>query len=193
MRKIVFATNNEHKIREIRDIIGRAVEILSLKGIGCHEELPETQTTLEGNALQKARYVFDHYGLECFADDTGLEVEALDGRPGVYSARYAGPQCSFEDNIDKLLTEMKGIDDRRARFRTVIAWVQSGKESLFEGQVEGRIGTECRGEGGFGYDPVFFPDGREDTFAEMTSDEKNAISHRRLAVDAFATSFLAGQ
>lgn len=183
--QIVFATNNENKIKEIRAIVGDDLEILSLSDIQCDEELPETSDTLEGNALQKAQYVKDHYGHDCFADDTGLEVSALDGRPGVYSARYAGPDCSSSDNIKKLMQEMTGQENRSAQFRTVIAWVKKDDFQLFEGQVEGEISSEIRGEGGFGYDPLFIPSGFDKSFAEMSSDEKNAISHRKRAMDKF--------
>jgi XTP/dITP diphosphohydrolase len=189
--QIVFATNNANKIKEIRAILGDRIDVLSLSDIQCDEELPETTETLEGNALQKAQYVLDHYGYECFADDTGLEVSALSGRPGVYSARYAGPDCSSSDNIKKLLTEMKGKQDRSAQFRTVIAWVKKEDFQLFEGQVEGEISTEIRGEGGFGYDPVFIPSGHNFSFAEMSSDEKNAISHRKKAMEKFIRSLKA--
>ena len=183
--QIVFATNNNNKIKEIRAILGDRFKVLSLSDIQCDEELPETTETLEGNALQKAQYVFDNYGHACFADDTGLEVSALSGRPGVYSARYAGQDCSSSDNIEKLLNEMKGVDDRSARFRTVIAWVKKDDFQLFEGQVEGEISTDIRGEGGFGYDPVFIPSGYNSSFAEMSSEEKNAISHRKRAMEKF--------
>jgi XTP/dITP diphosphohydrolase len=183
--QIVFATNNANKIAEIRAIVGERIQILSLSDIQCDEELPETSETLEGNALQKAQYVFDHYGHVCFADDTGLEVSALEGRPGVYSARYAGKECSSADNIEKLLNEMNGKEDRTAQFRTVIAWVKKDDFQLFEGQVEGVISTIIRGEGGFGYDPVFIPSGFEQSFAEMLPTEKNAISHRKRAMDKF--------
>lgn len=178
MRNIVFATNNKNKLQEIRDIVGGECNILSLSDIGCHDDIPETSPTLEGNALQKARWVKDKYGCDCFADDTGLEVEALGGRPGVYSARYAGENCNSENNIDKLLAELKGERNRKARFRTVIALLAGGKTVEFEGRIEGNIATERHGEGGFGYDKVFVPENSDRTFAEMQPFEKNRISHR---------------
>ena len=156
--------------------------ILSLKDIECFEELPETSDTLEDNAAQKAYYVYDNYGHNCFSDDTGLEIEVLDGRPGVYSARYAGPECRAEDNIQKILAEMKGEENRDASFRTIISLVIDGREFQFEGQVEGQIIPEKWGDQGFGYDPIFLPDGYEESFAQMTVEEKNIISHRGLAV-----------
>ena len=183
--RLCFASNNAHKLDEIRPLLPATVELLSLADIGCHEELPETQPTLEGNALQKAQYVFDHYGINCFADDTGLEVEALDGAPGVYSARYAGPQREAADNVAKLLHELATQPNREARFRTVIALVRAGEPAQeFSGSVAGTIAAAPIGKGGFGYDPVFVPsegDGR--TFAEMTLIEKNMLSHRARAVD----------
>jgi XTP/dITP diphosphohydrolase len=182
MMKIVFATNNKNKINELTQLIGHKINLCGLSDIGCEEELPETQDTIEGNALQKAKYVYDNYGHDCFADDTGLEVSALNGRPGVYSARYAGEGKSAEDNMQKLLEEMKGAQDRSARFKTVIALVVGGKKHLFEGIVNGRILEEKRGEKGFGYDPVFVPDGYEQAFAEMSMELKNEISHRGIAV-----------
>lgn len=180
--QLVFATNNKNKINEINQLIKAELNLLGLRDIGCFEELPETQDTIEGNALQKAKYVFENYGRSCFADDTGLEVSALNGRPGVYSARYAGEGRSAEDNMNKLLDEMKGVRDRSARFKTVIALVMDGKEWLFEGIVEGEILEEKRGEQGFGYDPVFRPKGYDATFAEMDMELKNRISHRGIAV-----------
>ena len=182
--RLCFASNNAHKLAEIRPLLPAGLELLSLADIGCAEELPETQETLEGNALQKARHVWKHYGVPCFADDTGLEVNALHGAPGVYSARYAGPQRRAEDNVTKLLRELTGAADRTAQFRTVVALVGlSADEQLFAGAVEGYIAPEPRGDGGFGYDPVFVPaegDGR--TFAEMSLAEKNGLSHRARAV-----------
>lgn len=157
MYKIVFATNNTHKLREIREIFGHRAQVLSLRDIGCHADIPETADTLEGNALIKARYVYDRYHTDCFADDTGLEVEALDGAPGVHTARYAGEQHDTTANMRKLLKEMQGVSNRRAKFRTVIALIQGGEEHLFFGEVEGVITTEPRGDQGFGYDPVFAP------------------------------------
>ena len=182
--RLCFASNNAHKLDEIRRLLPAAVQLLSLADIGCTEELPETQPTLEGNARQKAQYVFDHYGVNCFADDTGLEVDALGGEPGVYSARYAGPQREAADNVAKLLHELSTQPNRRARFRTVIALVLTdGTVREFSGAVGGVISGLPIGSRGFGYDPVFVPtegDGR--TFAEMTLDEKNLLSHRARAV-----------
>ncbi|MGM0496533.1 MAG: non-canonical purine NTP diphosphatase [Bacteroidota bacterium] len=180
--KLVFATNNLHKVHEINTLVGDYVTLLSLKDIGCDVDLPEEKDTLEGNAYQKAKYVFDHYGLNCFADDTGLEVDALDGLPGVYSARYAGNAKNPMDNINKLLREMKDKQNRKARFRTVISLIINDTEKRFEGIVDGEIIDDLRGEKGFGYDPVFKPDGYEITFAEMPLDEKNNISHRSKAI-----------
>lgn len=182
-----MATNNEHKLREIRQILGREYQVLGLTDIGCHEDIPETCLTLEGNALQKAHYVADRFGLDCFADDTGLEVDALGGEPGVFTARYGslngyGAAHDSDANIRCLLDRLRGVANRTARFRTVIALIQDGKERLFEGVVEGSITTELRGTDGFGYDPVFEPSGTGLTFAEMGPDEKNRISHRALAV-----------
>ena len=180
--KIVFATNNQHKLSEIRQILGDRVEVLSLQNIGCDVDIPETGTTLEENALQKAQYVYDHYHLDVFADDTGLEVDALDGAPGVYSARYAGGEGhDSEANMTKLLKELNGIDNRKARFRTVIALIQQGEVHEFEGIVNGEIIRERRGGEGFGYDPIFRPDGYDLTFAELGTDIKNQISHRSRA------------
>ena len=183
MRKtFVFATNNAHKLEEVRDMVGRKIEILSMTDVGCHDDIPETADTLQGNALQKARYLYERYHVDCFADDTGLEVRALDGQPGILTARYAGGHNDSEANMRKLLSEMEGLTDRRARFRTVFALIVSGKEHLFEGIVRGTITTARRGTGGFGYDPVFVPDGYTQTFAEMGSARKNQISHRAEAV-----------
>lgn len=183
MIKIVFATNNEHKLAELRQIMGNVFEILSLNDIGCHEDIPETADTIEGNALLKARYVKDHYGYDCFSDDTGLEVDALGGEPGVHSARYGGVAHDSERNIDKLLANLQGVSDRRARFRTAVVLIQGEETHLFEGKVEGRILTERHGSGGFGYDSVFCPDESDGrTFAQMAPQEKNAISHRGRAV-----------
>lgn len=176
--KIVFATNNTHKLEEIRRMLRGSHQIVSLAEIGCHEDIPEEQDTLEGNALQKARYIKQHYGYNCFADDTGLEIDALGGRPGVYSARYAGEAKDSEANMRKVLAEMQGHSDRRARFRTVIALILGNEEHLFEGKVEGEILTARQGSAGFGYDPVFRPDGYDRSFAEMDPDTKNSISHR---------------
>ena len=183
MKKLVFATNNKHKLDEIRAIIGDKVEILSLKDINCEADIPETAETLEGNAHLKAAYISEHYGLDCFADDTGLEVEALDGAPGVYSARYAGGEGhDAQANMLKLLHELEGKENRKAQFRTAISLILDGKEYLFEGVIKGEIIREKRGDSGFGYDPVFKPEGYERTFAELGNDIKNKISHRALAV-----------
>lgn len=181
MKNIVFATNNKNKLREIRDIVGSKYNILSLSDINCHEDIPETADTIEGNALLKARFVKEKYGYDCFADDTGLEVEALDNRPGVYSARFAGEDCNSENNINKLLSELEGIENRKARFRTVIALIKGETEEEFEGVIYGNISHERHGEGGFGYDKVFVPENYEKTFAEMLPEEKNSISHRAKA------------
>ena len=181
MKNIVFATNNSHKLQEIRSIVGGRYNILSLSDIDCHDEIPETAYTLEGNAILKARWVSEKYGYDCFADDTGLEVYILGNRPGVYSARYAGEPCDSEKNIDKLLSELDGLNDRRARFRTVIALISNNELKEFEGKIEGAIIKERRGNGGFGYDKVFVPEGYDRTFAEMESFEKNSISHRAKA------------
>lgn len=181
--KIVFATNNSHKLSEVSAILGAEVQILSLADIDCHEDIPETADTLEGNALQKARFVHERYGMDVFADDTGLEVAALDGRPGVHTARYAFPDRNdTEANTDKILGELEGVADRSARFRTVIALILGGREYLFEGIVEGEIATARRGTEGFGYDPVFVPEGTGKTFAELGVDVKNQFSHRSRAV-----------
>lgn len=181
MKNIVFATNNKNKLREIRDIVGSKYNILSLSDINCHEDILETADTIEGNALLKARFVKEKYGYDCFADDTGLEVEALDNRPGVYSARFAGEDCNSENNINKLLSELEGIENRKARFRTVIALIKGEIEEEFEGVIYGNISHERHGEGGFGYDKVFVPENYEKTFAEMLPEEKNSISHRAKA------------
>ncbi|MCQ2083392.1 MAG: non-canonical purine NTP diphosphatase [Bacteroidaceae bacterium] len=182
--KLVFATNNAHKLDEVRQILGPGFEVVSLAEISCHDDIPETADTFEGNALQKAHWVKDHYGLDCFADDTGLEVTALDGAPGVHSARYAGDHDS-EANMRKLLSELENKSDRSAQFRTVVALLLDGKELLFEGIVKGSILEERHGNGGFGYDPVFVPEGYNLTFAEM-GPEKNNISHRARAVGKLA-------
>lgn len=192
--KIVFATNNQHKLQEIREILGDQFEILSLADIGCHEDIPETGNTLEANAHQKAEYVFDHYHIDCFADDTGLEVDALGGAPGVHSARYAdGTDHNSEANMAKLLRELGDNDNRKARFRTVISLIQMeggnpvcSREYQFEGVVEGRIDREKHGSEGFGYDPVFIPEGYDKSFAELGEEIKNQISHRARAVKKLA-------
>lgn len=182
MMKLVFATNNKHKLEEITDIVGDRIEILSLNDIACHDDIPETADTFEGNALQKARYVKEKYGYDCFADDTGLLVEALHGEPGVYSARYAGEPANSERNIDKLLANLAGKNNRNAKFVTCIALILNGKEHIFYGEIAGHIISERRGTSGFGYDSVFVPEGYEETFAQMGEEEKNKISHRAKAV-----------
>lgn len=194
MKRIVFATNNQHKLQEIRDILGSGYEVVSLKEIGCDVDIPETGNTLEENALQKAQYVYDHYHVSCFADDTGLEVEALDGAPGVHSARYAeGTDHDSEANMAKLLRELDGKENRQARFRTVICYIEKQdvcpcgcisikKIHQFEGIVNGHIATEKHGTEGFGYDPIFVPEGYDQSFAELGEEIKNGISHRARAV-----------
>lgn len=182
MKTLVFATNNAHKLEEVRAILGNDFQIASLKEIGCYDDIPETADTLEGNAMQKAQYIKDKFGMDCFADDTGLEVEALNNAPGVFSARYAGPGHDSEANMKKLLSEMQGKENRKARFRTVIALLLDGKEYTFEGIVKGNIIEEKRGGSGFGYDPIFVPEGYDLTFAELGNDIKNKISHRAEAV-----------
>ena len=184
--ELVFATNNAHKLEEVRQILGDRFKVLSLNDINCHEDIPETADTFQGNALQKARYVKEHYGYDCFADDTGLEVKALNGAPGVHSARYAGDHDS-EANMTKLLQELEKKSDRSAQFRTVIALILNGQEVLFEGIVTGQIATERHyGDGGFGYDPIFVPDGYTETFSQMSAQSKNLISHRGRAVRKLA-------
>lgn len=183
MRKLVFSTNNEHKLEEVRAKLGKYYQVISLKDLGDDTDVPETGDTLEENAMIKADYLWNTYQVNCFADDTGLEVEALDNAPGVYSARYAGEQKSSEDNVAKLLKELEGKENRRARFRTVIALIMGGKRYLFEGKIEGTITTSPKGTSGFGYDPVFQPDGYDKTFAELTLEDKNNISHRAKAVE----------
>lgn len=182
MKKLVFATNNPHKLRELREILGEQFELLSLNDIGCADDIPETGNTLEANAAQKSFYIWDRYHINCFADDTGLEIDALNGEPGVYSARYAGEAKDARENVKKVLHLMNGETNRTARFRTVISLIIDGKETQFDGIVEGEILTETRGEAGFGYDPIFLPEGKEKAFAEMEADEKNEISHRGRAV-----------
>ncbi len=180
--KLVFATNNKHKLEEVKKILPEYIELVSLAEINCFDDIPETADTLEGNALQKAQYIKEKYGYDCFADDTGLEVEALDNAPGVFSARYAGVAHDSEANMQKLLEELKNKENRKARFRTVIALILEGKEHLFEGIVKGSVINEKRGTEGFGYDPVFVPENYNQTFAELGSDIKNNISHRAEAV-----------
>ena len=181
MKKFVFATNNNHKLEEVSAILGNKIELLSMKEIGCHDDIPETADTLEGNALLKARYIYDKYHTDCFADDTGLEVEALNGAPGVFSARYAGDAHNSEANMNKLLRELEESDNRKARFRTVFALIVNGKEHIFEGIVKGEITKGKHGTSGFGYDPIFLPEGYTQTFAEMGNELKNKISHRAVA------------
>ncbi len=179
--RLVFATHNKNKLEEIRNILN-SYEVVGLRDIGCMEDIVEDSDTLQGNAKIKADFVTNNFHMDCFADDTGLEVEALDGAPGVYSARYAGEGCSYHDNVVKMLAAMKGKENRKARFRTVIALNLNGKQYFFDGIVNGRILTEEHGSGGFGYDPIFQPDGFEETFAEMSMEVKNKISHRGRAV-----------
>ncbi len=190
--KIIFATNNRHKLEEVQAVLGEGFRLVTPRELGITEDIPEEQATLEGNASQKAHYLHDRTGENCFADDTGLEVAALDGAPGVRSARYAGPGHDSQKNMELLLHNMEGKTDRRARFRTVISLILDGEEHLFEGTVEGTIINAPRGEAGFGYDPVFVPDGHDTTFAEMSAEAKNAISHRGRAV-AKLVSFLTSQ
>lgn len=180
--KLVFATNNQHKLQEIKHLLDGSIELLSLADIGCSDDIPENQETLEGNAAEKSFYVYNKFGLNCFADDTGLEIEALNGEPGVYSARYAGEEKSAENNMNKVLAKMTKIKNRKARFRTVISLVIDGREIQFEGVVDGQILEEKRGTTGFGYDPIFKPDESQFSFAEMPMGEKNKISHRGRAV-----------
>jgi XTP/dITP diphosphohydrolase len=183
--RLVFATNNQHKIVEIKHVLSNQVSLLSLEDIGFKGDIPEEQDSLEGNAAQKADFIYQKYGINCFADDTGLEIDALQGEPGVFSARYAGPACNFEDNMNLVLKKMMGETNRKARFRTVIALLEEGKLSTFQGEIKGTITHEKHGKKGFGYDPIFKPEGYEKTFAEMTLEEKNKISHRALAINAF--------
>ena len=183
MKKIVFATNNAHKLQELRQMIGEYYDVLGLADIGCHEDIPETAETIEGNARMKAEYVKEHYGYDCFSDDTCLEIDALNGEPGVYSARYAGPGHDSEANIDKVLNKLDAVKERTARFRTAIVLMLGDEMHLFEGQVEGVILTERHGSGGFGYDSIFQPlEGDGSTFAQMSPEDKNRISHRGRAV-----------
>ena len=181
--KLVFATNNKHKLEEVRAILGNRVEVLSLGDINCNDDIPETAETLQGNALIKARHIYNKYGVNCFADDTGLEVEALNGAPGVYSARYAGESNDSQANMNKLLQNLTGKNNRNAQFRTVIALIINGEEKLFDGIVKGTITEEKKGDSGFGYDPIFVPEGYSESFAQMDSDTKNSISHRYRATE----------
>lgn len=190
--ELYFATHNRHKLQEAVAIAGASCVVKGLDELGCFEEIPETADSLLGNALQKSEYVYEKFGVNCFSDDTGLEIEALGGRPGVYSARYAGEHCSYQDNVDKVMREMQGITNRKACFKTVISLIINGEKYFFEGRVDGEIITEQRGKGGFGYDPIFKPDGFEQTFAEMDEKAKNAISHRGRAMEklsAFLQSY----
>ena len=189
--RLVFATNNNNKLKEVKQLLPGSIEIWSLKDIESEDEIAETGSTIRDNAFIKARYIYEKFGMNCFADDTGLEVHALGGRPGVYSARFAGPGARSEDNIMKLLTEMKGVDNRKANFRTVISLMIDGEETVFEGRVDGVITESEMGTNGFGYDSVFLPDGFDKTFAQMTDAEKNAISHRGIAIKKLV-EYLAG-
>ena len=183
MRKLVFATNNAHKLEEVRAVLDNKIEIVSLNELGCYDDIPETADTLEGNALIKAEYVFNKFEMACIADDTGLEVEALNGEPGVYSARYGGEPHNAQKNMQKLLTNLKGIENRKARFKTVIVLKDAERELYFEGTIHGHISETPSGAAGFGYDPVFVPDGYNKSFAELGPELKNKISHRALAVE----------
>lgn len=179
--KLVFATHNKNKLKEVNSLMPGSIQLLSLGDISVNDDIPETASTLEDNAMLKAQYIFDRFGLACFADDSGLEVAALDNEPGVYSARYAGAQKNDEDNIHKLLHNMQGVENRKARFRTVIALIINGEKQLFSGEIKGTITHGKQGTNGFGYDPIFIPDGYDQSFAQMTAAEKNAISHRAIA------------
>ena len=184
--KLIFATSNQHKVREILSMTCSGIEIVSLKDIGFTEEIPETRDTIEGNSLQKAEYLTNKLHLPCFSEDTGLEINALNGEPGVYSARYAGPKANFSDNISKVLDKMRGVKDRKARFKTVITYFDGSKYVQFEGITEGTILEEVRGIDGFGYDPIFQPLGYDKAYAEMTLEEKNQSSHRHKSFEQFA-------
>ncbi|HHT22425.1 MAG TPA: non-canonical purine NTP diphosphatase [Bacteroidales bacterium] len=183
MKKIVFATHNAHKLEEVRAILKNTAKIVGLADIGCHEDIPETADTLEGNAKLKSQYIYEKFGYDCISDDTGLEIEALNGKPGVLSARYAGEPSNSVNNMLKVLEEMKDKSNRNAQFRTVISLVENGKYCEFEGIVKGKISREPSGKGGFGYDPIFIPEGYSGSFAELSADVKNAISHRALAIN----------
>ena len=185
--KIVFATNNPNKLKEIQTLIPKEIEIISLKEIGCTEDIPETGDTLEANAFQKVHYVKENYNYDCFADDTGLEIDALNGAPGVYSARYAGPEKSAEANIEKILNELQGKENRKAKFRTAIALTLNNEEYLFEGEINGHISKVKQGNEGFGYDPIFMPENEKRSFAQMSMEEKGTISHRGRAVKKLVT------
>lgn len=185
--KIVFATNNPNKLKEIQSLIPEEIQIISLKEIGCNEDIPETGNTLLANALQKAHYIKDNFNYDCFADDTGLEIDELNGAPGVYSARYAGLERNAKANMNKVLDELKGKKNRKAQFRTAIALILKGEEHLFEGKVEGYISKDTKGDEGFGYDPIFIPENDKRSFAQMSMEEKVAISHRGIAVKKLVT------
>lgn len=188
--KLVFATHNLNKFKEVQSLLPSNIELVSLTDIGCYDDIPETAATIEGNALLKVKYVKDNYGLDCFADDTGLEVSSLNNAPGVYSARYAAPDANAQSNMNKLLDNMRDIQDRSARFKTVIALSYKGEDILFEGICKGTIITQKRGAKGFGYDPIFLPDGKNQTFAEMSLQEKSTIGHRGKAMQKLITHFL---
>jgi XTP/dITP diphosphohydrolase len=185
-RKLVFATNNPHKLNEIKNILNDRYDLVSLKDLNIIEDIPEDYNSIDENAARKALFIYNKYKIDCFADDTGLEIGALNGEPGVYSARYAGDQCNFENNIKKVLRKLQGVKNRKARFRTVISLVENGHIVNFEGSINGKIINQKRGIHGFGYDPIFQPDGYKQTFAEMTLDEKNKISHRAKAIEKLA-------
>lgn len=193
MKELVFATNNAHKLQEAREMLEGKIHILSLADIGCHDEIPETADTLQGNALIKARYIKNRYGYDCFADDTGLLVVQLGGRPGVYSARYAGEECNSEKNMQKLLHELEGKSDRRASFVTVVALIEGDEEKIFKGEVKGHILTEKQGSEGFGYDPLFVPEGYNESFAQLGNETKNHISHRARAMQKMKEYLLGEQ
>jgi XTP/dITP diphosphohydrolase len=181
MKTLVFATHNNHKLREIQEILNNSYQIIGLTEMGIHEEIPETADTLQGNAEIKAEYIYQKLGIDCFSDDTGLEIEVLQGAPGVYSARFAGENCTFQDNVNKVLHLLKGVANRKACFRSVICLIMNGEKHLFEGKVEGTIIDDQKGTEGFGYDPIFIPDGFTETFAQMPLKTKNNISHRGIA------------
>lgn len=187
MRRLVFATNNLHKLDEAKKILQGSIEILSLADIDCTDEIPETANTLQGNAMQKAQYIKEKFGFDCFADDTGLLIEALDNRPGVYSARYAGEPSNSFNNMQKVLTEMQGVTNREAKFMTCVALIEGDSELIFNGEIKGEITTAPIGENGFGYDPIFTPENHNETFAQLPEDIKNSISHRARAMQKFAT------
>jgi len=185
--KLVFATNNRNKLKEIQSILGNTINLISLKDIGCNVDIPETGSTLEENARIKSYYIYQHYGLNCFADDTGFEIDVLNGDPGVYSARYAGEDKDSKDNMEKVLQKLEGLKNRKSQFRTIISLWLNGEEKLFEGIVRGTVLTEKHGDNGFGYDPIFMPEGFKCSFAEMSLNKKNAISHRGIAVRKLTT------